>query len=155
VQRMTPGLSVCFDLFCGPASTRSIGEGTVPAPVPFSGMKLALVGGGRMGEALLTGLLRSGWAEATEVAVVEALEPRRRALQELFPRVEVRAEPREADGVVIAVKPGDVGNACRATAEAGCRRALSIAAGVSLATLEDALGPGVAVVRAMPNTPAL
>jgi pyrroline-5-carboxylate reductase len=56
---------------------------------------------------------------------------------------------------VIAVKPGDVPDACRAVAAAGTKRVLSIAAGVTLATLEAAVGPGVPVVRAMPNTPAL
>jgi pyrroline-5-carboxylate reductase len=53
------------------------------------------------------------------------------------------------------VKPGDVPAACRAVAEAGTDRVLSIAAGVTVATLEGALAPGTAVVRAMPNTPAL
>jgi pyrroline-5-carboxylate reductase len=53
------------------------------------------------------------------------------------------------------VKPGDVEVACRALAGAGVTRVLSIAAGVSLARLEEWLGAGVAVVRAMPNTAAL
>src|SRR3954447_17779141 len=99
-------------------------------------MKLVLLGGGRMGEALLTGLLRSGWAEPSELAVVEKLEPRRHALSDLFPGVDVRPEPYQTDGVVIAVKPGDVPDACRAAATAGCTRGLSLAAGVPLATLE-------------------
>jgi pyrroline-5-carboxylate reductase len=108
-----------------------------------------------MGEALLTGLLRSGWADAADVAVVEKLEPRRKALAELFPGVAVLVEPCATDGVVIAVKPGDVPDACRSAATAGCTRGLSIAAGVPLATLEAGFGAGVPVVRAMPNTPAL
>ena len=56
---------------------------------------------------------------------------------------------------VIAVKPGDVAAAMSSAASAGARRILSIAAGVTLARLEAAAGDGVAVVRAMPNTPAL
>src|SRR5204862_4383127 len=51
--------------------------------------------------------------------------------------------------------PGDVGDACRAAARAGCARGLSIAAGVPIAALEAGFGPGLPVVRAMPNTPAL
>ena len=59
------------------------------------------------------------------------------------------------DAAVIAVKPGDVAGAVGQAVAAGARRILSIAAGVSIATLEAAAGVGVAVVRAMPNTPAL
>ena len=56
---------------------------------------------------------------------------------------------------MIAVKPAEGEEACRALAAAGAERVLSIMAGVRLARLESWLGPGVAVVRAMPNTPAL
>ena len=61
----------------------------------------------------------------------------------------------EADGAVIAVKPGDVADTCRALAEAGAKRVLSIAAGVTTTSLQKSLGDGIAVVRAMPNTPAV
>jgi pyrroline-5-carboxylate reductase len=118
-------------------------------------MKLVLVGGGRMGEALLTGLLAAGWAEPDELAVVEKLPDRRTTLEKQFPGVHVSAEPTTTEGAVIAVKPDDVESACVAVAAAGCHRALSIAAGVTLARLEGAFGGGLPVVRAMPNTPAL
>ena len=118
-------------------------------------IRLQLIGGGRMGEALLGGLIAGGWGEAGELAVVEKVEARRKELTDRFPGVQVVDEPVAADGVVIAVKPGDVDAACRAASAAGVQRALSIAAGVTIATLEAALGDGVPVVRAMPNTPAL
>jgi pyrroline-5-carboxylate reductase len=118
-------------------------------------LRLALLGGGRMGEALLGGLVAAGWAAPDELAVVEKLEARRKELEAAHPGVTVVAEPIEADGVVVAVKPDDVETVCRAAVTAGVRRALSIAAGVPLARLEAALGSAVAVVRAMPNTPAL
>jgi pyrroline-5-carboxylate reductase len=117
-------------------------------------VKLALVGGGRMGEALLGGLLDAGWAKADELAVVEKLAGRRDELTALHPGVAVVEEAIEAEGVVLAVKPGDVPAAAAACRAAGTQRALSIAAGVTLGTLGEALGP-VPVVRAMPNTPAL
>jgi pyrroline-5-carboxylate reductase len=118
-------------------------------------VRLTLVGGGKMGEALLTGLLGAGWARPEELAVVEALEARRKELAGRFPGVTVRADVPATEGAVIAVKPGDVEAACRAVAAVGAARVLSIAAGVPLAKLEDWLGAGVPVVRAMPNTPAL
>jgi pyrroline-5-carboxylate reductase len=117
--------------------------------------RLVLVGGGKMGEALLTGLVHSGWAEAGDLAVAEKLGPRRAELEAAHPEVAVMAEPGPAEGAVIAVKPGDVEEACRAVAGVGVKRVLSIAAGVRLAQLEGWLGSGPAVVRAMPNTPAL
>jgi len=118
-------------------------------------MKLQLVGGGRMGEALLTGLLAAGWAEATDLGVVEQLPARRADLSKHFAGVAILEEPEKADGVVVAVKPDDVERACAAISAAGAGRVLSIAAGVPLARLERALGGDTPVVRAMPNTPAL
>ena len=115
-------------------------------------MELVIVGGGRMGEALLGGLLRSGWAEASAIAVVEPIAKRRKELTKRFAGVHVGDSPVEANGAVIAVKPADVATACAGLA---VKRILSIAAGVNVATIEAAAGTGVAVVRAMPNTPAL
>jgi pyrroline-5-carboxylate reductase len=118
--------------------------------------RLLLVGGGRMGEALLAGQISSGWASsASELAVAEKLAPRRDELAGRYPGLQVGSDVVAAEGAVIAVKPGDVADACRAVAEAGVERVLSIAAGVTVAALEAALGAGVPVVRAMPNTPAL
>ena len=117
--------------------------------------RLQIVGGGKMGEALLAGLLGAQWARADDMLVVEPIEARRKELAATFVDVDVTAAPMPSDGAVIAVKPGDVEGACRAVAEAGVRRVLSIAAGVPLASLERWLGDGTPVVRAMPNTAAL
>lgn len=108
-----------------------------------------------MGEALLGGLLAAQWAAPAELAVVERLPERRQQLTELFPGVAVLAEPTAADGAVVAVKPNDVAETCRVLAGVGVQRVLSIAAGVTTVALTEALGDGIAVVRAMPNTPAL
>lgn len=116
---------------------------------------LVLIGGGRMGEALLGGLLAAGWATAGELAVVEKVPARRAELEKRFPGVVVADTPPPSEGVVIAVKPADVAAACGAITEAGTGRVLSIAAGVPLARLEGWLPEGLPVVRAMPNTPAL
>lgn len=125
---------------------------------------LVVVGGGKMGEALVAGLLASGWAEPDQIVIAEALEQRRRQLLApegvggRYPGVVVTESPQTAAGAagaVIAVKPGDVEAACRSLAEARVARVLSIAAGVRLDQLQGWLGAGVRVVRAMPNTAAL
>ncbi len=118
-------------------------------------VRLTVVGGGRMGEALIGGLLSGGWATPEQIAVVEVAEARRVELTRLFPGVDVRADVPASDGAVVAVKPADVAAACGALAQAGVGRVLSIAAGVPLASLYGWLGGETAVVRAMPNTPAL
>ncbi len=114
---------------------------------------LQLVGGGRMGEALLAGLLAADGDRS--IRVVEALAARADELRDRYPMIDVADAVGPAAATVLAVKPHQVVDACVAVAAAGSPRVLSIAAGVTLATLEDALGAGVAVIRAMPNTPAL
>jgi pyrroline-5-carboxylate reductase len=118
-------------------------------------VELVIIGGGNMGAALLGGLLDSGSFEPTSLAVVEVVEARRAQLGTQFPGVRVDAEVPRCTGAVIAVKPADTPAAAAAAGAAGARRVLSIAAGVRLATIEAAVGDDVAVVRAMPNTPAL
>jgi pyrroline-5-carboxylate reductase len=108
-----------------------------------------------MGEALIAGLVGSGWAEPAEIRVVEAVAERREALRAAHPELSVSERPGRAEGTVIAVKPVDVDAVVREVVAAHGGRLLSIAAGVTLAALEAAAGPDVAVVRAMPNTPAL
>ncbi|MGA2521170.1 MAG: pyrroline-5-carboxylate reductase [Acidimicrobiales bacterium] len=115
--------------------------------------RLLVVGGGRMGGALLEGLVTAGWRPG-DLAVVEQSAPRRTELAALVPGVVVGATVGEADGAVLAVKPADARAACEAVAGTATPRVLSIMAGVTLGSLEDWLAPGTAVVRAMPNTPA-
>ena len=124
-------------------------------PSPSDPRQLTIIGGGNMGAALLGGLLDAAVIERETLAVVEVLEARRRELTTSFPGVLVTGEVPPTRAALVAVKPGDVPAAAAAAASAGATRILSIAAGVRLATIEAAAGPGVAVVRAMPNTPAL
>lgn len=126
---------------------------------------LLIVGGGRMGEALAAGLLGRGWP-AERLVVVEALAGRRDDLARDHPglRVEATAEAgvsglagagaQGATGAVVAVKPHDVAGVCASLDALGVDRVLSIAAGVTLADMEAVL-TRAAVLRAMPNTPAL
>jgi pyrroline-5-carboxylate reductase len=118
-------------------------------------LELAIIGGGNMGAALLGGLLDSQVIDASDVAMVEVVESRRHELAERFPAVSIRDAVSACRAAVLAVKPGDIPAAAAAAGGAGANRVLSIAAGVRIATIEEAVGAGVAVVRAMPNTPAL
>jgi pyrroline-5-carboxylate reductase len=117
---------------------------------------LLIVGGGKMGTALLGGLLTSAWAGAGQIVVVEPVADRRRELERDFPGVEVLpAPPDGASGAVLAVKPDVAEGACRVLGAVGVTRVLSVVAGIPCLRLEAALGGQPSVVRAMPNTPAL
>lgn len=126
-------------------------------------MKLCFAGGGKMAEALIGGLVSTGWASADELGVIEIVAVRRRELAELFPGIHVAAsceEACEASGfdvsdVLVAVKPQHVVEVATVLGRGGTTRALSIAAGVRLAVLRSGFGDSARLVRAMPNTPAL
>jgi len=117
--------------------------------------RLQVIGGGRMGEALVAGLIESGWASAADLTVVEVDPGRRAELEAAHPGLDVVAEPVAAEAAVVAVKPDGAPAAAAAAGRAGAVRVLCIAAGVGTADLENDLPEGTAVVRAMPNTPAL
>jgi pyrroline-5-carboxylate reductase len=119
-------------------------------------VRLLVFGGGNMGGALVAGLVASGWAAASEIMVVEPYAPSRERLAAQIDGLRVVAEPAAAaDGVLIAVKPYDVLSLGATIAASGATRVLSVAAGVTVADLESAIGGSIAVVRSMPNTPAL
>lgn len=122
-------------------------------------MQLAILGGGRMGEALAVGLVEAGW-EPGSIAIAEVSAERRHHLEARLPGARIVPSPAwavpEAQAVVLAVKPADATNALAACADALASTTLvvSIAAGVTLASLESVV-PGSPVVRAMPNTGTL
>lgn len=123
---------------------------------------LAIIGGGNMGAALAQGLVGSGRIDATRLAIVEVSTERRAVLSEMFPDSVITASIEPCAAAVIAVKPPDCAAAAAAAVAAGARRVLSIAAGVTLSTLQaavdaanDSSSSPVAVIRSMPNTPSL
>ncbi len=125
----------------------------------FRETPVAFVGGGVMGEAMVSRLLQSGVADAAHITVVEPLADRRLSLTE---RYAVRVEPevgeslRQAQIVVLSVKPQVMDAVLRALRPHARPDALifSIAAGVPIARITEALGEQQPVVRVMPNTPA-
>ncbi len=132
-----------------------LSSGDGPSRLPCRAMRLQIIGGGKMGEALLGGLLQKNWAAATELAVIEAVPARRAELAVAFPGVGLPEAILPGIDAIVAVKPDAVVGVCQALGAAGVRRVLSIAAGVTIDRLERALSSTAAVVRAMPNTPAL
>jgi pyrroline-5-carboxylate reductase len=113
---------------------------------------LQVLGGGRMGEALVGGLVTRGWAPAGAIGVVEPDPERRAALAVAVPGVRLLDDAVAGVDTLVAVKPDIVTAVCDGL---DVPRVLSIAAGVRTARIEAAIGRPVPVVRAMPNTPAL
>jgi pyrroline-5-carboxylate reductase len=126
--------------------------------------RIALVGGGSMGEALLSGLLRAG-RQVKDLVVSERMPDRARYLADTY-SVLVTSLPDavgNATFVIIAVKPSDVGSVVGDIAQIACEAAhdspdqvfITVAAGVTTTYLESKLPAGTPVVRVMPNAPAL
>ena len=116
----------------------------------------ALIGVGKLGEALLSGLLRSGRPKE-QVIAAERYAGRAKEIADVYGvRTASPAEAvAQADVVLLAVKPQDMRTALRDLAP-GIRAdtlVVSMAAGITTALLEEELPPGTHVVRVMTNTP--
>ena len=122
--------------------------------------RIAILGTGQIGEALLAGLLSTGWRKADEIVATVRREER---VEELTERHGVHATMSNTEAVsgaamiVIAVKPqdfdgllGEIGGILSPE-----QTVLSIAAAVPTSAIEERIAGAVPVLRAMPNTPAL
>lgn len=120
-------------------------------------MKLAILGGGNMGLAMARGLLKAQ-AFAPDAITFGTPHPDKLPLTELGCRATADncAAVAGAEIILLAVKPYLAASVLRAVAGSVTPGAmvLSVAAGVSLAALREALGPAApgGLVRAMPNT---
>ncbi|ORV81940.1 pyrroline-5-carboxylate reductase [Mycobacterium interjectum] len=126
--------------------------------------RIAIIGGGSIGEALLSGLLRAG-RQVKDLVVAERMPDRAEYLAETY-AVRVASVSDAVDNatfVVVAVKPADVdavmGELARAAADAETDSAeqvfVTVAAGITIGYFESKLPAGTPVVRAMPNAAAL
>jgi pyrroline-5-carboxylate reductase len=119
---------------------------------------IAILGGGKIGEALLSGLLR-GQRTPGDIVVSEKHPERSGYLAETYgvEVLEVADAVKRAGTLLIAVKPQDIDKLLGEVAAVIESRHLvvSVAAGITTGHIERALPDGVAVVRCMPNTPAL
>ena len=126
----------------------------------LSRKRIAIIGSGTMGRALAGGLLRSGKVEPGQLACTARTRPTAEKLAAelgLACTADNAEAARGADILVLCLKPKDVLRACEGLAAKGAIAhaplVVSIAAGVSTAALEEALGQRIPAVRAMPNTP--
>ncbi len=122
--------------------------------------KLAVLGCGKMGEALVAGLIGSGWRSPDEIMVTARSEPRIAELTEIHGvegTLDNAAAVAGASVIVLAVKPQDIevllsDISDHVTAE---QTILSVCAAIPTSFIEARLSLPVAVVRAMPNTPSV
>jgi pyrroline-5-carboxylate reductase len=120
--------------------------------------QVAILGAGVMGETLLSGLLRAG-RRPEELLITERREDRANELRERY-GVDVVTNidaASKADTLVLVVKPQDMPELLAEIAPAvrTSQTIVSLAAGITTGFIESRLPAGVAVVRVMPNTPAL
>jgi pyrroline-5-carboxylate reductase len=121
--------------------------------------RIAILGGGKIGESLLAGLLSSGWRKPEEIVVTGRRQERLDELAERYGVEATLSNPdavRDASFIVIAVKPqdfdtllGEIGGLLTAD-----QTVLSVAAAVTTAQIERHMADDVPVLRSMPNTPA-
>ncbi len=120
---------------------------------------LAVVGGGLMGEALIKGFLDGEAISAESIRVAEPIAARRSELAQGYGIDCVADAVSAVDGadvVLLAVKPQMIDAVLsQVSSSVGDALVISIAAGISCARLESQLPSGTAVVRVMPNTPAM
>jgi pyrroline-5-carboxylate reductase len=137
----------------------------IPARAMLAGVaRIAIIGGGSIGEALLSGLLRSG-RQAKDMVIAERHRDRAKYLSETYSvLVTTVADAAEnAAYVIVAVKPSDVelviddiaGAAAHAENNSSEQVFVTVAAGVSTAYYEAHLPAGSPVIRVMPNAPVV
>lgn len=122
---------------------------------------IVFIGGGRMAEALINGIIKSGLAQNEQIVAVEPLEVRQQELQNLygiktFEKAEEAITPNAL--VILAVKPQIVGPVLNGIVSRldSTHLLISIAAGVTLTFMEGIVREsGARIIRVMPNTPAL
>jgi pyrroline-5-carboxylate reductase len=121
---------------------------------------LAFIGGGNMACSLIGGLIADGWAPG-RIQVADPDAARTTQLAERFPVITTRDNSEAiagADAVILAVKPQILHEVATQIAPAIREQqpvVISVAAGIRETSLRDWLGEQTAIVRCMPNTPAL
>lgn len=126
----------------------------------IAGMKIAVIGAGKLGETLIRALLETNVVEPRQLVATTGHDETiaRKARQYGIRGTTDNAEAaRQADVVIFSVKPQVMEEALNSTKDVIGKDHLvvSTAAGVTIRRLEERLAPGVPVIRTMPNTPCL
>lgn len=120
--------------------------------------KVAVLGAGKIGEALLSGMIRGGWSPS-HLQFTARREERARELHVRYgvERVSNAEAAKSADTLILTVKPQDMGTMLDELAPhvPADRLVISGAAGIPTTFFEERITDGTPVVRVMTNTPAL
>ncbi|MCX7982366.1 MAG: pyrroline-5-carboxylate reductase [Syntrophales bacterium] len=121
--------------------------------------KIGIIGVGKMGGALIEGILRAKVANSREIIAADIDQ---KCLEDVKTRFGCETTPKnrragEAETVIIAVKPQVIGEVIDDLAETvkPTTLVISIAAGITTGAIEKRLGKEARIIRAMPNTPAM
>jgi len=122
--------------------------------------KIGFIGGGKMGEALINGILRAGLSSSDKIMVSDVDKKRLQILEKeagIKTTQDNKKITSDSDIIILAVKPNMMGNVLdELNSEITSKHLIiSIAAGVPLSFMESSLNEGCRVVRVMPNTPCL
>ncbi len=123
--------------------------------------KIAIIGAGNMGRAIIGGLLKGKDADAGQISASRRSQRALNALAEQFPGINTTSDNVEAVNsasiVILAVKPQMVVKVIKEIKAAVSEKTLiiSVLAGITTKTLQEKFGLDLPVVRTMPNTPAL
>ncbi|MBV8065418.1 MAG: pyrroline-5-carboxylate reductase [Actinobacteria bacterium] len=117
---------------------------------------IAILGCGRIGEALLVGLLGAGWTDIVVTTRTEDRAAELRARHGVAAGTDNAAAVSGAELVVVAVKPQDIDALLDEVSPAltAEQTVLSVAAAIPTSQIEARVAAGVPVVRAMPNAPS-
>lgn len=123
--------------------------------------KIAFIGAGNMAGSIISGLVKDGYP----ADYICASDPSTENTQRLSQQYAIQGSQdniyavNNSDVIVLAVKPQIMADVCQALAEQNCdfsnKLVISIAAGISVQRLQSLLGENTAIIRTMPNTPAL
>lgn len=126
----------------------------------LSGKKIGVIGVGKLGEALISGLVKDGAIDAADVTGSVARES---SLARISERLKIKATldnrecVREKDIVILAVKPQNMDRVLKEIKDdlQASQLVISVAASVPTAFVQERLQGDIPVIRAMPNTPSV